>query len=99
MIQWLEQAYSQHSSLLQQFPVTDPAEQLPRSQHLDSLSQQSVVQTQLVDAQEQVDVKLVLMANMVPATINNNTVETVTSLLLICLFVNLLLFPVCSREN
>jgi hypothetical protein len=67
--------------------VAVSAEQLPRSQHFDSLLQQSAVHTQLVDAQAHADVKLALIANMAQPTINNNTVDTVTSLLLIFIFI------------
>ena len=64
------------------------SEQLPFSQHFESDSQQAVVHTQLDDPHGQAEVFFEFMAYIVPATVNNNAVERMTSFIFI-LFVNL----------
>jgi hypothetical protein len=68
---------------LQQLSEQLPSEQSPFSQHLESASQQAVVQTQFEEPHGQAEALFELIAYIVPATINNNAVDRTTSLFFI----------------
>ncbi len=92
MIDYLQQ------SALQQLSAQLLSAQLPFSQHFESASQQAVVHTQLDESQRQFEVYFELMAYIVPATSNNNTVDRMTRFLFIFLLY-CFVFPVAAGKG
>lgn len=78
---------------LQQSAEQLPSEQFPFSQHLESGSQQAVVQTQFDEPQRQADELFEVMAYIVPAAINNRAVPRTISFFFIFFVKFIFLYP------